>query len=272
MRKNIKKIVFVIMVTMFVYLPQQMTVTPAETISVLAENVSTIGQCAETGQKNTYEFIMPSSGYVQFQIRNVDYDKQRSEGWKIVFFDSSMNEIDSFQSDDSKEVSTSVRYNLKKGTKIILEVYNKYHTSRDFQYEITPIVTRTTSWEIESNDTPDQATYLAFGKARCGTKYRANDEDYYVFIATKNGAVKCSLSIATALKEKKGPEESTIDSFRMTVLNSKLTELENGDDVSFNTSLSINVKRGHKYYIKISTNGNVSSIDALYKVRVAYKK
>lgn len=271
MKKIIKKIVFVTMVTIFMYLPQQTAVTTAETISVLAENVPTIGQCAEIGQKNTYEFIMPSSGYVQFQIRNVDYDKQRTEGWLINFFNSSAKEIDSFQSDDSKEVSSSVRYNLKKGTKIILEVDNKYYTSCDFQYELTPIVTHTTSWESESNDTPNQATNLAFGKARCGTKYKAGDEDYYVFTATKNGTVKCSLSIASALKEKLDSGESLTDEFRMAVLDNKCSEL-NSKDASSNTSLLISVKRGHKYYIKISTLGNVSSIDVLYKVRVAYKK
>ena len=265
--KKLIQIIFILTVITFICQKESILALPAEQ---LESNVSVVGTCEEN-QKNSYSFMMPDSGYVQFIIENLDYTDTRFEGWLLTFSNDSMEEFSTFKTDDNQNTSISHRYNFKKRATIYLTIQNKYHTTAGRRYKITPIFTRTTSWESESNDSIETATYLAAGKARCGTIYKYNDNDYYVFRATRNGEIKCSLSLFPAYQEKEALNEKLTDWFFFEVLDEKSKMLNQKDYVTQNTSISISVKKGKRYYIRLYSN-NQSSIDALYKVRVAYKK
>lgn len=270
MKNKLKGMIFTAIIVMTVFANDY---THAETItqSDLESNVAVVGTCANEDDKNMYCYTMPGSGYVQFKVRNLGFDKARKEGWKTTLYDSTMTKIDFFDTDDLTETSYSFRYNFKKGTLIYVEIRNKYSTSKGIDYEITPIFTSTTSWEAENNDGLDRSTYLAMGKARCGTIYKNEDQDYYVFTPKKRGKVKCSLSLATAIREKNDTGQGMTDYFYFEVLDSKGETIDSRIFQAKNTSITIDVKPYKKYYLHIYSS-NLSALDAMYKVRVAYKK
>lgn len=219
---------------------------------------------ASTQNSDIYSFTMPGTGYVTFSVKNLEFKSGIQDRNLISIYNSSGINLNTYTNFD-KESFSSGRYNFKSGDILYIEV------SAEKKYSISANFTGMTSWESESNDNFMTATHLSAGKARCGTAYYTYDKDFYTFVASKNKngkqAVKLNFSIATANKEKNG----ILDSYRITVYNTEKHEICHSKNLSQNYSVSFKVNPGKRYYIMVDPAGS-NNIDALYKIKIAYKK
>lgn len=233
-----------------------------------------------------YSFTMPGKGYVRFQLKNKEYSGQligihlylygkiSASGDLLQEIDQSYwNKIDPFE-----ETQNTACLNFSAGTPIYLKVSDSESMEEQgsgIKYELTADYYPDSSWESEPNDDIAHATPLAICKARSGTRYYSYDQDYYSFTAPKNGNIKCSLSIADAEKIRNYDDYYALahmkDDFSLELLDKTGEKLASNYNQSKNMSISFKVKKGKKYFVHVSPPGYYG-IDALYKIRVAYKK
>lgn len=286
--KYAKKIIAITVLAVIISLPFTPQTTYAREnsntgIIELQPNTSVEGQ--QQGD-TIYSFTMPGKGYVRFQLKNKEYSGQligihlylyckiSASGDLSQEIDQSYwNKIDPFD-----ETQNTACLNFSAGTTIYLKVSDSEsmeEQGRGIKYELTADYYPNSSWESEPNDDIAHATPLAIGKARHGTGYYSYDQDFYSFIATKNGTIKCSLSIADAEKIRQYDDyyslKNTSDFISIEILNKAGKKLASNYNQSKNMSISFKVQKGKKYFVHVSPP-RYYGIDALYKIRVAYKK
>lgn len=218
-----------------------------------------------------YSFTMPGSGYVIFSVENMEFVSEHQDGWRMLIYNSAGTELKEYHNPNDSQISKSGRYNFKRGDTLYIRIAPKYPSTVNKTYAISASFTGTTSWESEANDDFSTATYLAAGKARCGTSYIAYDKDYYSFVpkgGTGTRKVKLNFSLATAIKETNGNQ----DSFEISIFDSTKKEIcKTPGNITKNYSISFSVTPGKKYYILVTSHGS-NAVDALYKLKIAYKK
>lgn len=272
MKKNQNKLLaFIIAVTMLISIMPS-TVTYADTLSSSQKQVAIplssepIERSAVSAQgMDVYSYTMPGAGYVTFSVQNLEYKAVVQDSCLVSVHETTGKNLNSYVKAGEEILSTG-RYNFKSGDVIYITV------SIQKKYSISANFTGTTSWESESNDSFATATHLSAGKARCGTAYYTYDQDFYSFVASKDKKgkqqVKLNFSIATASKEKNG----ILDYYRITVYDAAKHEVcSPSKNLSQNYSTTFKVTPGKKYYILVDAAGS-NNIDALYKIKVAYKK
>ena len=232
-----------------------------------------------------YSFTMPGKGYVRFHLKNEEHSKQSGGNLDVFLHRSETGELSQeinqffWQGMGSyQETQITECFNFAPGTTLYIKVSN-YESleepGRGLKYELTTEYCSDSSWESEPNDDIAHATSLAIGKARSGTGYSQTDQDFYSFVATKNGTIKCSLSITDAEKIRKSNDSYTLDytkdNIGVEILDKNGENLVKTKYFCKNTSISFKVKKGKKYFVHVSPP-RYYGIDALYKIRVAYKK
>lgn len=249
----------------------------------LQPNIPVEGQ--EQGNK-IFSFTMPGKGYVRFIIKNKDFSEQSSGCSLNLYQERSVSGELSKKIDQSWWVGMGSLYetqytaclNFSPNVPIYLQLSvpeSLTEDGRGVKYELKAEFYSDSSWETEPNDDIAHATPLAIGKARHGTGYYSYDQDFYSFIAPKNGTIKCSLSIADAEKIRNYDDYYALahmkDDFSLELLDKAGEKLASNYNQSKNMSISFKVKKGKKYFVHVSPPGYYG-IDALYKIRVAYKK
>lgn len=257
--------------------------TNSSAVTELQPNVSVEGQ--EQGNK-IFSFTMPGKGYVRFILKNKDFSEQSSGCSLNLYQERSVSGELSKKIDQSWWVGMGSLYetqytaclNFSPNVPIYLQLSvpeSLTEEGRGVKYELKAEFYPDSSWETEPNDDIAHATPLAIGKARHGTGYYSYDQDFYSFIAPKNGTIKCSLSIADAEKIRNYDDYYALahmkDDFSLELLDKAGKKIAENRNQSKNMSISFKVKKGKKYFVHVSPPGYYG-IDALYKIRVAYKK
>lgn len=286
--KYTKKIIAIIVLAVIISLHFTLQTTYAGENSntgviELQPNIPVEGQ--EQGNK-IFSFTMPGKGYVRFILKNKDFSEQSSGCSLSLYQERSVSGELSKKIDQSCWVGMGSLYetqytaclNFSPNVPIYLQLSvpeSLTEDGRGVKYELKAEFYPDSSWETEPNDDIAHATPLAIGKARHGTGYYSYDQDFYSFIATKNGTIKCSLSIADAEKIRQYDDyyslKNTSDFISIEILNKAGKKLASNYNQSKNMSISFKVQKGKKYFVHVSPP-RYYGIDALYKIRVAYKK
>lgn len=232
---------------------------------VLKCNKKTYGTLWRSSDVDVYKYTVKSNGYMRFLFSMEENDTSGiNSGWKITFYNKNMQEI--YTAYEIERDYYSRYFNFKKGTVLYVRVEansNSYNAWApiDKLYSIKPIEKKTSSWELETNDTKSKATTLKTTKT--GSLYTVNDTDYYSYKATKTKKTKIKFIINT-------DDTSTInDGWNIYVYDSKGNVFCEKKYVKEDTALTFQAKKGKKYYIKMCASS--TSYASWAPVNVQYK-
>ena len=206
------------------------------------------------GAKDVDWFKSTSADYfnVTFNVNTtIDTSYEVNDGWKLSFYDSSMNLLDSYTVETT---GTSINFPVTGNVyvKVEADYANIYYAPIHAYYDLQINSVTDSMWENEYNDTSKTATAIKQGKTYTGNLMAAKDVDYFkVKTSSKAFAIKFDVQLdevdADAVKDgwkiSVYPEKSTTAICTFTV-----------DSLGSVQSITLPYAKDSYYYVKVEAD------------------
>lgn len=156
--------------------------TTTASAEVIPANTFVTTKTAGDNLDNWYKFVMPETGYVEFQFNAIS----RNPSATVLVCDSDFTVKYQGKSDLNE---TSPKFGLEKGGVMYVDV-NSYDA---LNFTIMAGVTVANNWEREPNDSFEKANTITAGSTINGSE-SGNDDDYFKFIMPSNGYVNFTIN------------------------------------------------------------------------------
>ena len=213
-----------------------------------------------------FKFKTTKNGYTQFHFTVEEEDTSKcSHGWTISILNSK-GEIIYSQSDITMGY-VSRRFNFKKGTTLYVAVEGKWKDGWapvDALYSITAKEKKSSSWELEPNNTTSKATTITSSKV--GTIFTGSDVDFYKYKPKKKTTKKLKISVVDDVVVNHG---WNITIYKKNALDKNIVNQVKG--ITNDKTIKFKVQKGVTYYIKVTptwTDG-WSPNDVQYKIKIS---
>ncbi len=142
-----------------------------------------------TGDKDYYQFTLPSDGYIRLDFAH-DNLTENYTGWRIKLLDKDSKAIESFSSQWNDPLVSSANIGLPGGTYYVLVEASSSSWHHNADYQLTVNFNSSSYWEKEPNNTILIATAIDFNRPYSGCVNHTGDKDYYQFTLPSDGYIR----------------------------------------------------------------------------------